>query len=222
MSFFSKGALRKAFFAVAVLTGVGIIPSPAVPEAQAAVSSAGAAAAASAAAAAAAAARARADREAENAVIVSPTDQNIARLQDRGIVDRTTIPYIRETVASMKVAPGTKEDDISYAQRDQFLGGLQDRRLVAEMSAASPQDATSKGLSDGLAPYFTATKAELGYSGPVTLPQARAMEKILEDKHWENDTKPFLEKTALVAGGVAVVGGVGFALTASRRRDYGY
>lgn len=222
MAFFSKGTLRKAFMAAAVMTTLTGLAPQAAQASVPVVSSTAATAALTAAAAANAAANAARDREAKNDVIVNPSDENIAKLEDRGLIEKTDIPYIRETVASMNVARGTAADDISDTQRDQLMTGIQERKLVAEMSSATPQEAVSKGMPESLAPYFTATRAELGYAGNVTLPQAQAIEHSLESKHWENDTKPALEKTSAVGGTVLVVGGVAYAIASAKKRRDGY
>jgi len=196
----------------------------AAPPAQAApvVVNTAATSAATAAAAAAAAANARRDRESVNAVIVNPTEAAIAHAKGRGQVDWTTIPYIQETVREMNIAPGTKADHITEAQRSHFKQLLKDKRLVAQMSSDSRADAQAKGMSEMDGSYFDITKEKLGYSGPVTLPQAQEIQKSIDAQVWENHTKPALQMAGMIGGGIAVAGGAAYAFTRRRRDGYGY
>ncbi|MEZ0225872.1 MAG: hypothetical protein ACAH83_15060 [Alphaproteobacteria bacterium] len=224
MSFFSKGTLRKLFAAAVMLTASGLVPTPMTQSAAAGPMTTINAATTvnNGAAAVAAARRARENREATNDVIVAPTGANISRLEKRGVVDKTTAPYIDEMVAEMKIPSGTKAKDITQAQRDQFLTGLKSKRLVAEMSSTTAEEAVAKGMPKSLAPYFMETKAESGYSDAVTLPQAKELEAAMKARHWKNDTKPMLEKVSAIGGTVVVVGGIGYAVAASKRRQSSY
>jgi hypothetical protein len=225
MPFFSKSTLRTLFAAAVMLTASGFIPTPLTPSAEAGVpitTTTGATVINSGAAAAAAARRAREDREATNAVIVAPAGPTISRLAKRGVIDKTMTPYIDEMVAEMKIPAGTKANEITQAQRDQFLTGLKTKRLVAEMSSTTAEEAVAKGMSKSLVPYFMETKTEFGYSSAVTLPQAKTLEAAMKGKHWKNDTRPVLEKVAAIGGAVMVAGGIGYAVAASKKRHSSY
>lgn len=214
--------LRRIFGAV-VLAGAAMTAVAPPAHAGPVVVNTAATSAATAAAAAAAARNARLNREAVNDVIVNPTEATIAHAKDRGQVDWTTTPYIYETVREMNIAPGTKPDNITETQRGQFQQLLAQKRLVAEMSADTQAGAEAKGLDRSLSQYFAEVKAELGFSGPVNLSQARQMEQRMEDIHWERDTKPALKVAGMIGGGIAVVAGAGYAISNRRRRDgYGY
>jgi hypothetical protein len=165
-------------------------------------------------------ARQQGDHAAKSAAIADPSPQNIETLKNRGIVDASTVPYIAETVREMNISPGAKPADITYAQHVEFIQKLQDKRLVAEMSAGTAAEAQQKGLSPDLAKYYEATRAGMGYNGPVTLSQAKAVNQSLEQQHWEHDTKPALKGTGLILGGLAAVGSAGYML--GRRRNGGY
>ena len=219
MAFTIKSKTLRAIFAsAAILTGtMGPVPSL-TPNAEAAVP-VHVHTNAAAHAAAAAAARRRHDREATNAVITNPSSQNIAYLQQRGLVDSTTTPYITAAVVEMKIPIGTKPEDITEQQRENFMQLLRDKRLVAEVSSPTEEQAVEKGLSRQLAPYFAACKDDLGYSSSVTLPQAQAVETCMDNRHWENDTKPLLKKVGLGAAGLAVAGGIAAAIAKKRREQ---
>ncbi|MEZ0262319.1 MAG: hypothetical protein ACAH80_15040 [Alphaproteobacteria bacterium] len=178
--------------------------------------------AATAAAAAAAAANARHNREAVSNMIANPTENTIAYAKNRGQVDWTTIPYIHEAVREMHIPAGTKGSQITEAQRMQFHQLLKEKRLVAQMSADTRADAEAKGLPQSLSQYFEISKDQAGLKGPVTLAQANTLHKTLEDKHWENDTKPAMQAAGLIGGGAVVVLGAGYAFTRRRRDGYGY
>lgn len=216
-----KSKLVKAFAAVALFTtALGFLPSTAQAMTPA-VSMAPSIAAMNAANAAAAAAHARHVREATNDVIVNPTPQNIENAKGYDVVDNTTIPYLNSAIADLNLKPGTKADDITDAQRDRFTQLLQDKKLIAEMSSDTPEAAVAKGMSSGLSPYFNQVKSDLGYSGTVNLAQAQAMQQRMASIHWEHDTKPVVEKTALVVGGVALVGGAAYVI-GKKNRGYDY
>lgn len=213
--------LRRIFGAV-VLAGAAMTAVAPPAQAGPVVVNTAATSAATAAAAAAAARNARLNREAVNDVIVNPTEATIAHAKDRGQVDWTTTPYIYEAVREMHIPAGTKADNITEAQRGQFQQMLRDKRLVAQMSADTQAEAEAKGLDRDLAQYLGEVKAALGYSGPVNLSQARAMQKGMEDIHWERDTRPALEKAGIVLGGAAAAGGIVYTMNRRRRDGYGY
>ena len=137
MSFLRKGTLRKAFAAVAMMTALTGVMAPQPAEAMNVAVHVATMTAVTAANNAAAAAHARHDREAENAVIANPSAENIKALQGRGLVDKTTVPYVQQAVKDMHVAPGTKPGDVTGTQRDQFMQAVKDKRLVAEVSSTT-------------------------------------------------------------------------------------
>jgi hypothetical protein len=217
-----KRKLCKVFAAVAIFGGamtVAAPPAQAISPAHVVIITSSSAAANNAAAAA----RARHNREARNDVIVNPTDAAITKLRERGLVDAHAVRFVREAVQEMHVPAGTKAGDVTEAQRDRLGELVNQKWLVAKMSAGNEAAAEAEGLSPELAKYLDAAKAELGFKGAVTLEQARAIEKNVEAKHWEKDTKPALQSAGLVAGGLAAVGAGVYALKRQQdRKRYGY
>ncbi|TAL26939.1 MAG: hypothetical protein EPN97_18405 [Alphaproteobacteria bacterium] len=216
---FHRGRLRKAFAVAAI--AIGFMAAPGfIPPAEAASSAGASAAAAGAAAAAAAAAAARraADDRAMNAAITNPSDQNIQTLQSRGLVNRYTAPFVREAVGEMGVAPGTKPEQVTYAQRDALRTLLMNKWRLSYISAPSAQEAVGKGLDNSLAKYFEGCKN--GFDGAAwNYDNAKNAEQCMKDQLWEKETKPALIKTAEVAGVVAGAGALIYAATRRRRQD---
>jgi len=157
------------------------------------------------------------DEDAKNAALVDPSPENIQRLFDRNITNTATAPFAVEAVREMNIPAGTKAEDITQAQRDTFARLLHEKGLVSQMSAGTKAEAEARGVSQGLSKYFEAAKAELGYSGPVTLAQAQQISDSIHQQHWEHDTKP-----ALQIAGVVIGGGVLAAAGATYLRERNY
>lgn len=216
------GKKLRRIFAGVVIAGAALTAVAPPAHAGPVVVNTAATSAATAAAAAAAARNARLNREAVNEVIVNPTETAIKHADNRGQVDWTTIPYIQEAVREMNIPAGTKADSITEAQRSHFQQSLRDKRLVAQMSSNSRASAEAKGMSEMDGSYFDITKEKLGYSGPVTLSQAREIQEKIDAQVWENHTLPALKMAGMIGGGVVAVGGAAYALTKRRRDGYGY
>ena len=146
--------------------------------------------------------QAQLDTEAKNAALVDPSAANIQRLFDRNSTNTATAPFAVEAVREMNIPAGTKAESITEAQRDTFARLLHEKGLVSQMSSTTQAEAEARGVSQGLSKYFEAVKAELGYSGPVTLAQAQQISDSIHRKHWEHDTKPAMLLTGVIGGGV--------------------
>jgi hypothetical protein len=140
---------------------------------------------------------ARESREALDYVIVNPVAANIKNLQvQMPRMEDSLVPFMAETAAEMNIPPDTRPDQITPEQRAHFIKTVEEKRLVAQMSSDTREQAEAHGLRDWLSPFFEKTKVELGYSGAVTLGQAQEIDQKLFDQHYDKNIQPKMEVTA--------------------------
>lgn len=193
--------LKAAFMAVALMTGVGALPVPGVVQDVEA-----------SAASRRAAAKRRHDREAINAVLVSPTRQNVEKIADRAIISSYQVGYVTEAVKQMNVRPGTQADDISEETRDRFVNKIEQMHELDIVGSSSVSEAERKGLERSLAKYFDQCTKGLR---PVDQMEAADAMACMRNQRWEKDRKPLFAMIGLGVFGFGV-GGWGFSRLARR------
>lgn len=187
----SNKTLKAAFMAVALITGMGVLPVPgAVQEAEAG-------------SAVRAAMNSGHDREAINDVLVFPTQQNIEKISRRRIITPYQVGYVPEAVKEMNIHPGTKPESIPKETRSRFLNRIKEMHELDIVRSPSASEAQKKGLDRSLAEYFGQCTKDLQ---PVDQREAADAMKCMHDQHWEKNTKSVLLILGIGLLGLARVG----------------
>lgn len=131
------------------------------------------------------------DDETFSTAIAAPTDENMNALLKRDIVDAKAIPFLREAITEANLPAG----HVTPAQRSRVKSRMQEKWRMHYMSAATAEEAISRGLNPKLAQHFSTCAPKA--SAPVTPEITANAEQCMVDEMWK-ESVPYL----LFMGGV--------------------